>query len=354
MSAKQEIYPPLRLLKDISNKYPKAWEQMEMFHNENGNPNLGSWPEWCYAPMSAALAVAASGYDLDRIPIDARMAFTSIAQAIFALAPWRLSKEVYVIDPDLKDLLFEQDGELDVPDEILLQLPYPCFYVELPDTYYRTSKIHGFFVTLEYDINNGDRELKPVFLTDDGEVFSYSIHIGAKTISESVDLLDKQALKNTKGDKELKRLAFKAMQESEATKKFLKQILQVILYILAQNAEITPSSEQTFITKRSKVIRDKYSEIRKWDVGIRIGTAIRQQNVLSQTEYTRKEGNGHNSPRPHMRRGHWHHFWTGPKAQPEERKLILKWLSPIAVAVNPEDTPIVIHEVKSNEQSKNP
>ena len=334
---KKEIYLPLLMLKKISEQYPKAWDQMEMFHSENGSPQLGSWPDWCYAPMSAALAVASEGYDLNKLPIDIRMAMISVAQAIFAIAPWRLSKEVYVIDEDLKDLLFEQDGELDVPDEVLLQLPYPCFYVELPNTYYRADKIHGFFVTLEYDVNNGDKELKPVFITDDGNIFSYSIHIGAKTIEESVDMLDKQALENTNGDKELKRLALRAMQDSAETKIFLKQILQVILYILAQNAEITPSSEQSFITKRGKTVKDKYSEIRKWDVGIRVGAAIRQQKA--------KESE-HQSTRPHMRRGHWHHFWTGPKAQPEERKLILKWLSPMAIAANPEDMPITFHEVK--------
>lgn len=343
---KKEIYLPLLMLKKISEQYPKAWDQMEMFHSENGSPQLGSWPDWCYAPMSAALAVASEGYDLNKLPIDIRMAMISVAQAIFAIAPWRLSKEVYVIDEDLKDLLFEQDGELDVPDEVLLQLPYPCFYVELPNTYYRADKIHGFFVTLEYDVNNGDKELKPVFLTDDGNIFSYSIHIGAKTIEESVDMLDKQALENTNGDKELKRLALRAMQDSAETKIFLKQILQVILYILAQNAEITPSSEQSFITKRGKTVKDKYSEIRKWDVGIRVGAAIRQQKAKEQSRKKEYKESEHQSPRPHMRRGHWHHFWTGPKAQPEERKLILKWLSPMAIAANPEDMPITFHEVK--------
>lgn len=343
---KKEIYLPLLMLKKISEQYPKAWDQMEMFHSENGSPQLGSWPDWCYAPMSAALAVASEGYDLNKLPIDIRMAMISVAQAIFAMAPWRLSKEVYVIDEDLKDLLFEQDGELDVPDEVLLQLPYPCFYVELPNTYYRADKIHGFFVTLEYDVNNGDKELKPVFLTDDGNIFSYSIHIGAKTIEESVDMLDKQALENTNGDKELKRLALRAMQDSAETKIFLKQILQVILYILAQNAEITPSSEQSFITKRGKTVKDKYSEIRKWDVGIRVGAAIRQQKAKEQSREKEYKESEHQSPRPHMRRGHWHHFWTGPKAQQEERKLILKWLSPMAIAANPEDMPITFHEVK--------
>ena len=159
-------------------------------------------------------------------------------------------------------------------------------------------------------------------------------------------MLDKQALENTNGDKELKRLALRAMQDSVETKIFLKQILQVILYILAQNAEIAPNSEQSFITKRGKTVKDKYSEIRKWDVGVRIGTSIRQQKIREQSGSTEHKQNGHNPPRPHMRRGHWHHFWTGPKTKPEERKLILKWLSPMSVAANPDDTPIVLHKVE--------
>ena len=45
------------------------------------------------------------------------------------------------------------------------------------------------------------------------------------------------------------------------------------------------------------------------------------------------EGGTHAGPRPHVRRAHWHSYWTGPQAQLEWRKVILKWLSPILVNV---------------------
>lgn len=118
--------------------------------------------------------------------------------------------------------------------------------------------------------------------------------------------------------------------------------------VLASNAEIVPNSEQSFITKRGATIKDKYSEIRKWDVGIRIGAAIRQKSASVEKGESIKTASGHSSPRPHMRRGHWHHYWTGPRNVSENRRLILKWLSPMAVAATPEDTPIVIHEIKNN------
>ena len=122
--------------------------------------------------------------------------------------------------------------------------------------------------------------------------------------------------------------------------------MQVVLYILAQNAEIAPDEEQVTVTKRGKTIKDKYSEIRKWDVGERIGAAIRQQKMKVSEDDS--ENTTHNSPRPHMRRGHWHHFWTGPKNEPENRLLVLRWLSPMVIAADLEieDAPVVFHKVE--------
>ena len=103
------------------------------------------------------------------------------------------------------------------------------------------------------------------------------------------------------------------------------------------------------ITKRGKTIKDKYSEIRKWNVGFRTGKAIRQYKEKLNTITEESSDSTHASPRPHMRRGHWHHFWTGSKSDETNRKLILKWLTPMMISVDTEDineNPVVIHEVK--------
>ena len=136
--------------------------------------------------------------------------------------------------------------------------------------------------------------------------------------------------------------------QSDALAEALRCTLQLVLYLCAQNAEITPSPEQASHTKRSStgVIVDRYAEIRKWDVGIRVGNAVRnyrrQQEITPVDDLVRT----HASPRPHMRRGHWHHFWTGPKSKPAERKLILQWVAPTFVtASGKDDTPVVLHRV---------
>ncbi len=43
---------------------------------------------------------------------------------------------------------------------------------------------------------------------------------------------------------------------------------------------------------------------------------------------------------PHLRKAHWHHYWTGPKSDPDQRKLVVRWIHPVFVGQN-ETTPVV-------------
>jgi hypothetical protein len=79
-------------------------------------------------------------------------------------------------------------------------------------------------------------------------------------------------------------------------------------------------------------------------VGYRLGAAIRAAQASPQHS---ESGGTHARPRPHIRRAHWHGYWTGPRAKPaKERKFVLRWLAPIPVNVS-EETPTIptIHEV---------
>jgi hypothetical protein len=49
--------------------------------------------------------------------------------------------------------------------------------------------------------------------------------------------------------------------------------------------------------------------------------------------------------RSHIRRAHWHGYWTGPKKEPEKRKFKLLWLHPILVG-GIVDGPGVVHMVQ--------
>lgn len=342
--SKSDVYPPIQLLQSVSHAYPHAWERMADFHRRNGQDGLPSWPEWCYAPFSAAIAVATGGNLYDLLPLS----LAQMSQCIAALAPWRQSKEVYVVDPDLASALYAQGDDLDVPGDFLLQLPYPAFYVEAPGLNVAEQSFHGFVVHLEYDIHNGDRELRFLYVPKSKSVptFGLPVHIDNCSLSESVSLLVSQAkdqIARSSDDSEKRDLSA-AISNSGVIFDILKKSLQLVLYILASNAEIAPDREQATVTHRSKTIHDQYREIRKWDVGYRTGAAIRAQQSSTGHSST-SSVNSRMPPRPHLRRGHWHHYWTGPKGSPDARKLILKWLSPVAVGTSDADI-VVFHPVK--------
>lgn len=55
--------------------------------------------------------------------------------------------------------------------------------------------------------------------------------------------------------------------------------------------------------------------------------------------------------RPHSRKGHWHHFWTGSKNS-DNRKLELRWLSPTFINGKINNTP-QINLIEGNNKNDN-
>lgn len=79
-----------------------------------------------------------------------------------------------------------------------------------------------------------------------------------------------------------------------------------------------------------------------WDVGLRIGAALRRAHDAESSEGA---GSGtHARPRAHIRRAHWHTFWTGPRDG--DRVARVKWLPPIPVNVGDSDLPATVVPVK--------
>jgi len=91
---------------------------------------------------------------------------------------------------------------------------------------------------------------------------------------------------------------------------------------------------------------------REWDVGVRIGAALR-------AAYAREETGGEAATtgrhvRPHVRRAHWHTVLSGKRKREDgttipasEQRRELRWMPPIAVAINDAgELPSVIRPVR--------
>lgn len=111
---------------------------------------------------------------------------------------------------------------------------------------------------------------------------------------------------------------------------------------IADVEEVSP--RQNRFKRPTSHPKDSYREIRTWDVGLRYGAAIKQYKQTNKTH-----AGSHTGKRPHYRRGHFQHYWRGPRDG--ERTLEFIWIDPILVNADKVDgeLPAVIHEVKDND-----
>jgi hypothetical protein len=115
----------------------------------------------------------------------------------------------------------------------------------------------------------------------------------------------------------------------------------LLLYLVSDKADISPEGDSSEL--RSRVVSNERrgirnfqaSKVRPWEVGFRIGAEIRAFEERSH-ESAMSTGTG-SSMRPHVRRAHWHSFWTGPRDQPQERRKKVRWLPPTPVNVTSSD-----------------
>lgn len=132
---------------------------------------------------------------------------------------------------------------------------------------------------------------------------------------------------------------------------FISKAMQLVLYICAANADINENVQQKHIARRSTTgtnIKDTLREVRKWDVGYRIGSIIRKSTDEVQIHEQRADMDHTHSPkRPHVRKGHFHYYWVGSKFD-DSRVLVLKWIAPMFIntALN-EELPAVVTKIES-------
>lgn len=324
---------PKALLMEISKEYPNVWRQVKDFRAGKGR-DLPDWADWCYLPLAAGVAIATPGYD------------TKIYQAVYnrispamivAGATWRITQGVYRFDPELYNTLINQPLDGNIPCEVLKRLPEWCVYIEMYD-----PEIEGFWAHLEDDVNTGRMELRFVIMFKNGDNTSTPIHLGQWTVEEGLNKMQEEAQEYVHTG-----LHLPPVPNEIVTK--IASMMQLVLYLCADNIDIPKLPQHPINRVRQSGQVDVAREVRTWDVGERIGATIRKYNNERTAEESQQLENSnskiHASPRPHIRKAHWHSYWIGK--MDGERKLILKWLPPIPVNITEDDNnPVVIRRVK--------
>lgn len=132
----------------------------------------------------------------------------------------------------------------------------------------------------------------------------------------------------------------------------LSRLSQLLLYLTAQNVdleEIPGKAGRGHERVSGTPIKDKYREIRTWEIGYRIVKKLEKaKNDSGQPNGDMDrhiEGQKRLSPKPHWRGSHWHLYWIG-KRKSENRKFIIKWIPPTLINCKSiEDLPVTINQL---------
>lgn len=305
--------------------YPQAWSLAEEFRQDRSG--LPDWPDWCYLPLGgwhAVIYTHIGGRELT-------MLHTADMASLAAMGAWRYTQGIYRYHPEIIAALSDTPVAGDMPIYVLYRMPEWCVYVEMP----AEPGLCGFFAFLEYDANDGSHELRFVLDTGDGLVLGPIIHIGAWPVAHAMEILIREA-------REIDSAANIAADDLRKTTDLAGRLLSVVLYLCSDEPEIsghTPGRRPHYPaykkTKRGLQLFPP-DRPRVWRIGEEIGSAIERGRVSA-------SGEERKGPRPHIRRAHWHGFWSGPiKPRPEfetqpERRFGYKWLPPTVVGIGERD-----------------
>lgn len=309
------------------------------------------WPEWCDMPINVA-----SDFLVQEKGLSGQEA-ANICAELTACYLWRKNKVVYWFDDILAQVLYAQSRDLKeqerLPVELLMKLPFPCVYIKAPDIIKNTD---GFWAWMDYDVFKKGAELRMQWVS---KTYDASIPLVLHILPEKsvMDCLrDTFSVIKEHFIDELKEMDF----NDEAIQTIFEPTMigvEMLLYLTAQNSEISEVRKKARqkqsderITRSANEIRDQANEVMEYRVGVRMGREIHK--AMQYYESNPDSTSTGRKVAPHMRRGHWHHYWRGPKTG--KRELVLHWTAPIMV--NAKDgmiaKDVVVYPVKANQKEK--
>lgn len=305
MSSKS-IYPPLKLIREMEFNYPRG---LELYENRLRNKSDDELP-----------FDIASDISLHFFPDNRQQEAAEVcALLLTVIGEWRKSKQVYSFSKELTDMICDTEEAL-LDSNIFEYLPYPCFYLEVKDI----SNIHGVFV--KYLCDAANHHIIFLMVCNDG-TFCYNI-FDLEGSSTFYTMTKKYADE------------FEEAEYRDSLKKCILFAFQASVYLCAKNCDVAENPNQRKIYRPNNTIKDKFSEIRKWDVGYRIANEV-QKSTVAPPIPTGKSQTGHSRPREHWRKAHWHTYWVGPKGHQHKE---LRFVAPIHVNDNDDQLPIVNHK----------
>ncbi len=321
--------------KHVRELHGNIWEMADRMRAEKGK-NLPDWPPYVFLPNSGWYKVTCELLNTETLR-EAK-GDTAIWLALTVAGTWRVTQDVVRFDRDVYESIVNTELTGDIPYDVFYRMPTWCVWVETQGMTWQGIPLTGFWAMLDYSLkDNSDKLLLFFYYGRKAELFPVALPFGEGGILEGLKRMA------TRGGTHHALNADKTLDISEvASEKCITQAINLLLYICSYG----------FLERKSKpgnseIRRPKPKKVKKgWRLypakrvtyhvlGEDIGSAIRAYYAAQPSSAPDTTA----SPRPHVRRAHWHGYWHGPRkaeagSDAPERRFELRWLPPIPVAMS--------------------
>lgn len=314
------IYPPLRLVNDFETTGSVLWEYFQKVPED----------------FKVAGKIAEMSDDIQKQLREKGMRLQDYRQLMscivnfYIIEEWREQKQVYDFPDEMFEIFCKQTEDFDMDKRVFEYLPYKSIYLELNG--YRGY--HG--MIMRYCKLEEKDNMLFLLIKNDGITYR-TLNFEFKEEEKFSDSIDR----------------FVKDEDRENVKTLMAFGFQAAMYLCTKNCDI----EENLVTKRTYkpggTIKNKFSEIRKWNVAERVvqeykksikkieddeykDIQIQNMGEDSKAEYGSKK---RNSPRMHWRKGHWQRYRIG-KGRTE---IVWKFIPPGIVNFTEDTLPIVRH-----------
>lgn len=254
---------------------------------------------------------------------------TTLISLLAAYCSFAESKAVFTFEPEILRAVSSSSME-NAPASVFRRLPYGGQWIDLADLcleHPEGGQIQGVFAFLMSDIpHDQSGEERPVYV----ETLQLVLVPKQGDIYYSTAVVDLDTpLKET-------------FEEDPSFVPVAGAILPLIAYICSESPDI-----RIVKTGKKRKKKRKNQTITHKPVVHECGFVLVKQLHAARAQ---AEGGGGGTKRPHMRRGHWHTYWRGPRKG--KRVQTIKWVLPTMIAGSRKDLPVTNRKVTSKTRKK--
>lgn len=302
----------------VTERWSHLWKNLDVVTARQSH----GWPDWCLRPAEVYDHVVAL---MLRDP-DATKDRADLARFFHLIDNWRQARVIVDFDPELATALWKTPLS-GAPPAVLYQLLQRGLYLHLPAAATDGTCLHGVvgvWCALSYRVQD-PRPLMVLMLDFGGPKGTFDVYIDLS--SDSWDHAHDRLFHPTDMQEGHPPLQEHGGSLSARVEQRKKAVAALLVYLCSTDRDISRPVPVTVGAPRpGRAARTAQVQ----QVGVRIGAALRsaRQTAAAASPRSPEDGTSRRVA-PHMRRAHFHTYWTGPRTS--EQIPTVRWLPPLPI-----------------------